>query len=330
MSDLKKLPEREDKLKDFQNNYNLTSKTFVHILGTNMALFICILLPIFLIGFIWTDFGAPSFGIRYISDGIVTVALFVIGEMMMMRVGADGGKLDSEYIDARNGFNAILSEVHKIGTMFMAVFCEWQIDVELSTAVATRLRTLRLTQKDWERIKNLPYSELEQLYGKKKAKKIAALNQLEPIDLNESILLYDNASGLTRGGVPLSGEEYLKKKTHSIEMLLSCIFTGLLTVSIAITLTSDISFARVMYTIFKLIVLVYRMAVGYGIGAKAYNSVETRQLQVKSNYLRNYIKFVEDKTYLKVGDKYGDISCFVEDTPTDTPTTTENTPTNEE
>jgi hypothetical protein len=112
----------------------------------------------------------------------------------------------------------------------------------------------------------------------------------------------------------LSGEAYLKKKTHSIEMVLSCLFTGLLTVSVAMTLTSDISFARVMYTIFKVIVLIYRMAVGYGIGAKAYNTVEARQLEVKSSYLRNYIRFVKDKIYLKIGNKYGDIRCFVDDT----------------
>lgn len=314
MSELERIPEKSAKLTDFQKNYNLTSKTLVHILGTNMALFICILLPIFLIGFVWTDFGVPEFGLRFISDGIVTVILFVIGEMMMMRVGADGGKLDLEYIDAKKDFKELVKKVNnEVGTMFMAVFCEWQIDVEMSNAIATRLRPLRLTHEKWEQIKDMSYSELEKTYGKKKAKKIAALNQLDPIELNEAILLYDNANDFARGGVPMSGEAYLKKKTHSIEMLLSCIFTGLLTVSVAMTLTSDISFARVMYTIFKLIVLIYRMAVGYGLGAKAYNTVEVMQLKVKSNYLRNYVRFVVDKTYLKIGNKYGDIRCFVAD-----------------
>lgn len=278
-----------------------------------MALFICILLPIFLIGFVWTDFGVPEFGIKYVSDGIVTVALFIIGEMMMMRVGTDGGKLDTEYLDSKKDFASLVSEVHKVGTMFMALFCEWQIDVELDQAVANRLRPLRLTREDWEKLKDMPYSEIKERYGKKTAKKIMELKQLNPIDLNEAILLYDNSNGFARGGVPMSGEAYLKKKTHSLEMLLSCIFTGLLTVSVAMTFTSDISFARVMYTIFKLIVLIYRMAVGYGLGAKAYNTVEARQLQAKSNYLRSYIRFVNDKTYLKLGNKYGDIRCLVAD-----------------
>jgi hypothetical protein len=96
-------------------------------------------------------------------------------------------------------------------------------------------------------------------------------------------------------------------------MLLSCVFAGLLTVSVAITLTSDFSFARVMYTVFKLVVLLFRMATGYNIGARAYNTIEVRRLQVVCNYLRQYVRFVEDKTYLKLGNKYGDISCYVDD-----------------
>lgn len=316
MSELEKIPEKKDKLTNFQEKYNLTSKGIIHIIGTNIALFICLLLPILLIGLIWTDFGMPTFGVKFISDGIVTVALFVIGEMMMMRVGADGGKLDADYISAKKEFTEISKKVYDAGTMFMHVFCEWQIDVELEQAIVTRLRCLRFTRADWEKLKDIPYEELCEKYGRKKAKKIMELNQLEPIELNEAILLYDNGNVNSRGGVPMSGEAYIHKKTHSVETVLSLLFTGLLTVSVAITMTSDISFARVMYTAFKLIVLLYRMAIGYGVGAKAYNSVEVKQLQAKCHYLHQYLKFVSDKTYLKFGDKYGDISCFVEDTPT--------------
>lgn len=317
MSEIERIPEKKDKLTNVQEGYNLTSKTLVHILGTNLALFICILLPIFLIGFIWTDFGVIVIGWKYITDGIVTVALFIIGEVMMMKVGADGGKLDSEYISEKKEYSALRTTVNEVGTMLMSVFCEWQSDVELEQAIATRLRSLRLTRDDWTNLKDVPYSELQKTYGKKKAKKIVALNQLEPIELNEAILLYDNANNLERGGVPLSGEAYMHKKTHSVEMLLSCLFTGLLTVSVVLTFTSDVSFARVLYTIYKIIALLYRMAIGYGVGAKAYNTVEARQLSAKSNYLRRYIRFINDKTYLKLGDKYGDISCYInEDTPT--------------
>ncbi len=312
MSDLERMPEKKEGWKDFQKNYNVKSKNLLRILGTNLTLYVCILIPVMLIGFIWTDFGTPEIGLKYISDGIVTVAMFVIGELMMMRVGADGGKLDTEYTDARKTFASLINDVNEIGTMFMAVFCEWQIDLEMDHAIAARLRAMRLTRDDWAKLKEVPYDELKMRYGKRKAKRIFALHQLEPIELNESILLYDGED-LERGGTPMSGEGYMKKKSHSVNMLLSCVFAGLLTVSVAITLTSDFSFARVMYTVFKLVVLLFRMATGYNIGARAYNTIEVRRLQVVCNYLRQYVRFVEDKTYLKLGNRYGDISCYVDD-----------------
>lgn len=308
MSELERI-ETRDKWGDFQKKYNATSKGIARLFGTNVALFVCILLPILLIGFIWTDFGIPTIGTKFVSEGIVTVALFVIGEVMMSKIGADGGKLDTEYITARNDFNDLVKNVHDIGTSFLNLFCDWQIDVEMEHATITRLRSLHITQAYWEKVKDMPKKELKKelkkKYGRKKARKILALAFLEPIELNEAILLFDGSNDLSRGGIPISGEGYLHKQTHSAKMVLSSIFTGLLTVSVAITLTSDISWARVVYTFFKLVVLLYRMAVGYQMGAKAYNTIEVGQLQAKSNYLRQYIRFVTDKTYLSIEDKYG-------------------------
>jgi hypothetical protein len=279
------------------------------------------LLPILLIGFIWTDFGAPKIDLKLVSDGLVTVALLVIGETLMMRVGSSGGRLDPEYVSARKEYDELVSSVNRLGTMLMTVFCEWQIDVEMEDAITTRLRYLRFTRSDWEKIKDLPSCEVVKRYGAKKAKKIAELNQLEPVDINEAVLLFNNTDPLARGGVPMSGEEYIYKKSHSVKMILSALFAGLLTVSVAITLTSDISFSRVMYTAFKLIVLLYRMAEGYEVGARAYNTVEVQQLKAKNTYLRQYERFINDKTYLKFGDKYGDISLLIgEGEPTTTTT----------
>jgi hypothetical protein len=189
-----------------------------------------------------------------------------------------------------------------------------------------------MTPKMWEAVNDLPQEELEARYGRKKARKLMEINNLKPIELNEAILLY-NGEYAARGGVPVSADAYLKSKKNMIEMIIACIFTGLLTVTVVVTLTSDITFARVIYTLFKLAMLLFRMAKGYDRGARAFNTVEVRQLKAKSNYLRQYIRFIEDKIYLKLGDKYGDISCFVgEDAPTDIPTDipTDTPTTNEE
>lgn len=312
MDELERMPEKDKRsLTDFQKDYNLSSKALVHLVSSNISLFVCLLLPVLLVGFIWTDFGTPVFGLTLISDGIITIALFIIGQTMMMRVGSSGGKLDTEYIDARNDFDSLVLQVNDVGTMFMSFFCEWQIDVEMRQAVATRLRYLQFTQADWEKVKDKPYEELLARYGRKKAEKIFELKQLDPIALNEAILLYNNTDALARGGVPISGEDYIHKKAHSAQMILSALFAGLVTVSVAITLTSDISFSRVVYTALKLVILLFRMAEGYDVGAKAYNTVEVKRLKTKNTYLRQYLRFVEDETYLKLDNKYGDIKCFI-------------------
>ena len=311
MSDMQRLPEKGNRITDFQTKYNSTSKTVAQILGKNMALFIAMLLPMFLIGTVWTDFGVPEFGVKFLSEGIVTVALFVIGQSLMMRVGSDGGKLDGEYISAREEFDTLVKGANNVGTMLMAIFCEWQIDLELKQATDTRLRALRMSKEDVERAKQMTRGEIIKRWGKKKAIKMFEIYRLEPIELSPEVLLYDSAFDNSRGGVPIGGEKYLHKKLTSPKMVLSCIFMGLVTVSVAITLTADASFSRIMYTVFKLIILLFQMASGYNAGAKAYNTVEARQLRAKSTYLRQYVRFVEDKTYLKIGDKYGDINCFV-------------------
>ena len=315
MAELERIPDPKDKIGDFQKKYNLASKSAARLLGTNVALFVCILLPILLIGFIWTDFGVPTISLKFVSEGIVTVALFVIGEVMMSKIGSDGGRLDDSYIDAKKEFYDLVKTAHEIGTSFLNLFCDWQIDEEIAHATATRLRAMRMTQEEWEKAKDMPRKELVEKFGKKKANRIIELAHLEPIELNDAILLFDGTYDLSRGGIPISGEGYIHKQTHSAKMILSSLFTGLLTVSVAITLTADISWARVVYTAFKLVVLLYRMAVGYNMGAKAYNTIEVGQLQAKCNYLRQYIRFINEKTYLKLADKYDTVKYLGEEKP---------------
>jgi hypothetical protein len=305
MSELEKISVENDK-HSWQKKYNITSKNLANMLGQNISLLICILLPVLLVGFIWTDFGMPKIGFGLLSDGIVTIVLFFIGELMMMRVGADGGKLDPEYIAIKKEHASLVDQVNQIGTTLMGMFCEWQIDVEYEKAITSRLRALKLTKKDWEAIKHDHKNDLFDIYGKHKALQIRSIQRLKPIELNEAILMYQGADDLnnTRGGVPISGEDFMRKQSYSVTKILAMLFTGLLTVSVAITLTQDISFSRVMYTAFKLIVLLSRMAQGYATGAKAYNTVEVRQLQSKAGYLRQYIRFVNEKQYLAIEDKY--------------------------
>lgn len=312
MSDLERIPERQDKISNFQRKYNTASKTIATVIGTNLSLFVCMLLPFLMIGFIWTDVGIVTFGTWFITDAALTLALFIVGELMMMRVGAAGGKLDNDYIEAKEEYKRLVERVNKLGTLLMPLFCDWQIDYEYDRLIAKKLRRIRMTRDEWDSIRTLPYKQLKNRYGKYKAGLICYLNKVRPIDLNEATLICGDTENDARG-IPMSGEDYMRKKSYSPEMIFGAGFACLLTVSIAFNLTSDISIARVVYTITRLAFLLFRMAKGYTEGAKSYNTIEVCMIRAKSQYLRQYECFVSDKIYLKLGDKYGDIGMYTAD-----------------
>lgn len=307
---IEKLELASEKVESFQKKYNVNQKKITYIIGKNLTLFVCMLIPLVLISTVWMELGAVIFQKRMLLDGLITVSLFICGEMMMIRLGCDGGKLDSDHVLAKTDFEKIVAKVMESGSMLLGVFCDWQIDIELEQAVNHRLKMLRMTPKMWDDVKNLRPDELVSRFGKKKAKKMMGILNLQPIELNEAILLY-NGEYEARGGIPESGNAYIQKKRHIIETVVACTFAGLLTVSVVFALTSDVTLARVVYTVFKLTILLYRMWRGYDRGSRAFNTYEVRMLKAKTNYLKQYLKFVEDKIYLNLGDKYGDISQFV-------------------
>ena len=312
MAELERIVEAEDKITSFQKEYNTNSKSVSSIIGRNLKLFIVILLPLVLVGFVWLEFGGILFQIHTLFDVIFTVALFIVAEMLMTSIGSDGGRFDADYVAARKELNEIIAEVGKVGTLFLGVFCDWQIDLELTQATRFRVRMLKMTPKMFEEIKGLPYSKLVDRFGKRKAKKIQDIINLEPIELNESILLFDGGK-YERGGVPESGSEHINNKKHQTKTILKCFFSGLLAINILLTFTTDISIARIIYTVFKLVLLLFRMFKGYERGAKAFNTIEVKHLKARSYYLRGYIQFVNDKVFLKLTDKYEEIKDLMKE-----------------
>lgn len=312
MAEFEKIYEAEDKITSFQKGYNANSKNASSIIGRNLKLFIVILLPLVLVGFVWLEFGGILFQVHTLFDVIFTVTLFIVAELLMTSIGSDGGKFDSDYIVARKELNEIIQEVRKVGTLFLGVFCDWQIDLELVQATRFRVRMLKMTPKMFEEIRELPYEHLVERFGKRKAKKIQEIIDLEPIELNESILLFDGGK-LERGGVPESGTEHINDKKHHTKTILKCFFTGLLAINILLTFTTDISIARIIYTVFKLVLLLFRMFKGYERGAKAFNTIEVKHLKARAYYLRGYIQFMNEKVFLKLAKKYPEIQDLMDE-----------------
>lgn len=312
IDELEKIEEVQDRVTTFQRNYNVNSKQVTHIVGRNIKLVVCVLLPLILIGFVWTEFGGVILQVHTLVDVIFTVALFIVAEILMTSIGADGGKYDGEYLLARNELDETIKNVSQVGTLFLGVYCDWQIDRELIQATRFRIRKLKMTPKMFEEIRDCSHDELVKKFGKNKAKKIQDILDLEPIELNEAILLFDGGR-LERGGVPVSGDEHINDKKHRTATILKCFFTSLIAINILITFTTDISIARIIYTVFKLALLLFRMAKGYERGARAYNTIEVKHLKARVNYLREYIHFVNNKTYVKLADKYEEIRDLMDE-----------------
>lgn len=297
------MTELDTSLRGKQKRYNTVSKNLSHAIGSNIIVFTCLLIPILMIGFIWTEFGELIFSTHMIADGVIMAMLLITGHTFALKLGKDGGKLDEEYIKAKNAYAQLIEDVHIVGTLFMNVFCEWQIDVEYDEAIHIRMADLKLTKKDWDTVKDMSKSDLKKRYGKRRGKKLYNLQTLQHIELNEAILLYDGG-GFGRGGVTPSAEESLHDRKYWWSLTVVTVLTSLITISCVLTVTEDISLAKVVYTLFKLVLLLVQMARGYEKGAHSYNTIEVMHLKSKSVYLREYLYFMKNDIYHRLPEKY--------------------------
>lgn len=310
---------REERMKD----RNIRQKNLAKTIGQNLSLYICIMIPVLLVGLIWTESSLPKLGWGLLGDGILTVALFVIGERSMLTVGITGGKLDDEYIDTRKRFRETVASVKRIGILMLEPFCDWQTDMELIRAKKTRLRRIGVKYDAYvESYEGKSFDELKELVGLEKATKLTEINRLKPIDLNPDLLLTEGYGSRDRRDIPEGAEQYIEKKRYGKWGIAISVLTAVFTVAISLTLTKDITLARVLYTAVKLIALLYRMAKGYNNGAKAYNTMEVRHLTAKIEYLDEYAEFMGKKMYLQIADQYPEIRTLIT-TPTNTDQPTE-------
>lgn len=311
---MEKLPEnkREEHLLR-EKERNDKAKQTARMIGQNLSLYVCLMLPVLLIGFIWTDSSLPKLGWGLLSDGLVTVLMFVIGERAMLQIGTAGGKLDDEYATERSEYKDLVKKVTKeIGTILLDPYCDWQTDLELEQARRVCCRRLRIDYKEYcSKYMGKSLEELEAELRQDKALKVHAINMLEPIDLTAEILLTDGLNKYGRGGVPEGGDEYVERKKFGFWGIIISVLTAIFTVGISLAMTKDITFARVIYTLVKLTALLFRMAMGYNNGAKAYNTVEVRHLQAKIRYLEAYVEFIEKKVYESIADRYEQIKDII-------------------
>lgn len=326
-NDVFKGPTKDEYKRFKQKGHNERQKRFAKSVGENFASFALLAILALVVGSIWTEARIFTDWNKFIGDAVVSVTLYILADICASYIGTQGGKLDDDYIRLHGEFLELRNRVRTAGIVLMDMFCDWQIDVEYEYYLRRRCKDMKIDYKEYMElyhgktpeelqamfplekldesgVKTKLFAGVRNVKTSSKAAKVFALNQIEHIDLTPDILLTDGKVKNHRGNVSMSGEEYIEK--HTVGKMHIAV-TALVAILVAIpvfTLAQEFTIGAVIYTIFKLALMLFRMYSGYSRGAKAFNTVEPKHLQDKIKYLYLYLEFLDKRIYESLGDKY--------------------------
>ena len=291
-----------------QKLQNDKSKYWAAVIGQNISLAVCFMIPVFLVTLIWTDTTLPKLGASIAMETLLTAALFVFAEWSAINVGIPSGKLDDDYLAIQAAFIARKAAIKARGILKMGVFCDWQIDDELLCAKKILCRKLKI---DWNTYRNemaqMSEKELIKTYGKIRGREIWHINNLDPIELTPELILGERRDS-NRGGISISGDEYVVKQKYGKGHMAKSILTVVLTVGIGFVFAPGVTWGKIVYTVYRLIAIFLRMKVGFDKGARAYNQIEVKHRESQIYYMDKYEEFLDTAgLYEAVAEKYTDM-----------------------
>lgn len=320
-------PSKDDYRQFKQKQHNQRQKNLAKTIGENFAAYSLIAIVALMIGSIWSEVGIFSNWKKFIGDAFVTVVLYILADVSASYLGTQGGKLDDEYIKKHEEYLSLRSRVLGVGVTLMNAFCDWQIDLEYEFYIRKKCKEAKIDYNDYmanyhgktfeelqamfpievikgKDAKNKLFGTIRNVKTSSRATKIFMLNQIEHIDLTPDILLTDGMARNVRGSVGMSGEEYVEKHTIGKSHIALTALIAIVAAVPVFTLAQEVSVGAIIYTIFKIALLLCRMYSGFARGSKAYNTVEPKALSDKIKYLYLYIEFIDKKIYLKIKDRY--------------------------
>lgn len=291
---------------------NESAKRMAKTITQNLYTYLCIAIPFVLILTVFTDFTLPSLGWGLAGDGVLTVALMVVGERMMVKLGTFGGKLDDDYEAAKKRYSEAKAAAKARVVALLMPFCEWQIDQEYERAKRARCAKIRIKYDKYvAEYEGKTLAELKKVLPADKAVAVDLINKLEPIELTPDMLLYNCSRASDRRDIKQSGEEYEDAKIYGKKGLAVSVVTCIFLIGLPLAFADSITWSDIVYTLGKLAALLYRMAKGYSEGAKAYHTVEVRHLDSKSDYLEEFVQFTDRREYLKIANEYTQIYAIM-------------------
>jgi hypothetical protein len=305
---IKTNPPRIEEMHAKQKLRNDKSKYIAAVIGQNMSLAVCFMIPVFLIALIWTEATLPRIGVSLATETFLTAALFIFAEWASINVGIPSGKLDDEYLAIQEAFNAKKVVVKARGILKMRVFCEWQIDEEMVESKKTLCRKLKIDWNTYQsEMANKTEKELIETYGKIRGRAIWHINSLDPIELTPELILGERLDN-QRGGISISGDDYVSKQKYGKGSLVRSVLTVVLTVGIGFAFAPGVTWGKIVYTIYRLIAVFIRMKVGFDKGARAFNRIEVKHRESQIYYMDKYEEFLDTPgLYESVAEKYGEM-----------------------
>jgi hypothetical protein len=330
--ELSKAEMREEK----DQEYNRKMKNTMRFIGENMATCTIVLATTLLVGSVFGDIGVNLMSHYLLMDFILTFSTYLLVEYMASKSGVRCGKTYGEYIDLHKLYLNMREDIYKRGIALMDMFCDWQVDVEYEYYIRRRCKKLKIDYKKYvEEYSKMSLEELAEMFTHKDkekpkfsfkhpiksaiavyragkvsnlAKNIFYLRSIQHIELTPEILLTDGKPRRTRGGVGISGEEHLERKTTGFGHIVATIVMTLLTV-LPMFIAKGWSWTLIFAAAMKLVGVFMRYYRGYSKGAQAFNTVEVKHISDKVQYFHLYNEFLDKKFYIKLKDKYGSDSA---------------------
>ena len=283
---------------------NEASKYLSSVIGNNLSFWLCCAIPFLTILFVWVDTSLPKLGWALLGEGLPVVLLMVIGERLMVGIGAKSGKTDEAFLNTCLLYRTNKKKtLQSCGRMRAYDFCEWYTEKEYQETFRKNCRKMRISPEDYkERICKMKPGQLIMKYGLgPRLFGILNLARLDYIYLTPDMIFDEETDGKQRG-IGESGEERVYKKTWGVKGIFMAAVTAACSVSIAMTLVKDPSWHRVLYTVIKVVVILYRMARGFNDGAMAFNKVEVARKNQQIKFLGLYFEYCEEKGGVRINE----------------------------
>lgn len=307
--------------KAFDNTLKSGFKTVMSNIGTVLAIMcISLLITIFLfdVGIEDIDMITLDTVSGFVVDAIITVVLYICMQNSMILNGEKNGRLDDEFILARENAAAKRDAAKKKGAPRMGEFCSAWAARELIDVINRRLTKIPLRYDEWTKyfagkgrreINRMPKKfkvsteeggERKILLTKKKKAILTIINSLEERVFTPEMLMYDDTSFAWRRAPLMPSPEDKIRASRRSNYLPTIIF-AVMTAFLVFKFSASPTWSTAIYCLFKLFGLIWRGGAGYSIGFLAYSVHGVKYYQSIE------LRFVEYENWLE---KDGDDSVF--------------------